>query len=415
LIFAATIVVAAASLIAAGAIFVAQRNLSSVQRVDTQSSGRQTKAAAALVLESLTNGQDDATTVTDAVTSDTTGGVYVPPGTVKATNFLLTGSDSRGCIDPKSPYAGAFLSGGAYGGARSDTILILRVEPETGQAAMLSFPRDLWVPVAGTNRRAKINSTFDAKNPAELIATIQDFTGIHIDHYVNIDFCVFKDIVNAVGGISVPFSTPVRDFNTGLFIDNTGCYRFSGDSALAYVRSRHIQFKDPAQGWLSEGTSDIGRIRRQQDFIRRVMQKSRAKGVFDLSFVQKMVTSFEKRVTVDANLTADDILRLVSAMRSFNPNSTRSFIVEGGFGFQGTQAVINPNLTSSHMRQILAVFRGQAHLSQAPSAEVTSTGPSGSGPTPTTVAAGSTQTLTDNATTAYGASRSVVPDPNVTC
>ncbi|NBT26744.1 MAG: hypothetical protein EBT09_09370, partial [Actinobacteria bacterium] len=126
-------------------------------------------------------------------------------GDLQAKNFLLTGSDNGGCVDPDSPYAGAFGDRTSFG-ERSDTIMIIRVNPLDNQAAFLSFPRDLWVKIAGSTRSNRINTAFERKNPNRLINTIYENFGIPIDHYVNIDFCAFKEIVDAVGGVSVPFA-----------------------------------------------------------------------------------------------------------------------------------------------------------------------------------------------------------------
>ena len=399
---------ALACVAAALAIFIGQKNLEDVQRVDAKPTGDLTKPAPDLVVESLIHGAPENSigrTTTVATGTTAADAPSIPAGTVKAENFLMTGSDSRDCIDPKSPYAGAFLNG-ATGGSRPDTIMVLRTEPDTGKAAILSFPRDLWVPIAGTTRRGKINSVFDKKDPTTLIATIQNFAGITIDHYINIDFCVFKDLVDAVGGVTVPFSTPVRDKNTGLDVEQKGCFSFTGDHALAYVRSRHIQYQDDQGRWHDEGSADIGRIRRQQDFVRRVMQKVRSKGLLDLRFVKKLTDSFQKRVEVDLDLTADDVLRLADAMRSFDPATTRSFIIEGSFGFKGNAAVIDPHIDTPSMQAILRIFSGEAAISDGPNEQDNPV---------TTAATGDTVAVGDNAETAYGAGQAVVPDKTVTC
>jgi LCP family protein required for cell wall assembly len=254
----------------------------------------------------------------------------------------------------------------------------------------LSFPPDLWVPVAGTTRRGKLNSVFDKKDPTTLIATLENFAGITIDHYINIDFCVFKDLVDAVGGVTVPFSAPVRDKKTGLDVGQKGCFSFTGDHALAYVRSRHIEYQDSEGRWHGEGSADIGRIRRQQDFVRRVMQKVRSTGLLDLRLVKKLTDSFQKRVEVDLNLTADDVLRLADAMRSFDPATTRSFVIEGSIGFKGNASVVDPRLDTPSMQAILRIFRGEAAISDAPNEQ-------------------------DNPVTAVGAGQAVVPDKTITC
>jgi LCP family protein required for cell wall assembly len=212
---------------------------------------------------------------------------------------------------------------------------------------------------------SKINATFNKSDPTRLIATIESFFHIPVDHYVSIDFCVFKDLVNAVGGIKIPFATALRDHNTRLNVP-AGCYKFDGDHALAYVRSRHMQYQSASGAWKSEGTADIGRIKRQQDFIRRVMNSVRSKGALNLGLVTKLVNSFEKRVVVDSNLTATDVLQLAGALKGFDPANTRSFIVEGRITNKGPESVVDPQLSTSRMRTILAAFRGQTYLKNIP-------------------------------------------------
>jgi len=284
--------------------------------------------------------------------------------------------------------------------------------------------------VAGSSRKAKINSTLDKTDPTPLIATIESYFDIPIDHYINIDFCVFKDLVDAVGGVTVPFLTPVRDKNTGLLVEDAGCYKFNGDHALAYVRSRKIQYKDSKGLWHSEGTADIGRIRRQQDFLRRVMQEVRKKGVLDLPFLKRLLDSFQRRVIVDQNLTAHDLLNLANAMKGTDPVTTRNFIVEGTFSQRGNAFVIEPTINTASMKAILAIFRGEASLAQAPDDQLDPILPDPIGSTTSAVSATppDASTTTEAATTtsepspgddnidrAYGGGNAVVPDKFATC
>jgi len=366
LVLFGSVALAAISLIAALAIVTVQRNLEQVKRVDIEATPiGETKSVTKLTVESLVEGLVKSSVVESEPDNTLAPLVTAPKGSIKSVNFLMTGSDNRNCIDPNSRFASTFLAGSASGN-RPDTIMILHVETDTGTVGMLSFPRDLWVPVAGTNRMAKINSTFNKNDPTRLIATIESFFKIKVDHYVSIDFCVFKDLVNAVGGITIPFATALRDRYTRLDVPEPGCFTFDGDHALAYVRSRHMQYRTESGNWKAEGTADIGRIKRQQDFIRRVMNAVRSKGTLNIGLVTKLVRSFEKRVIVDANLTAQDVLQLAGALKGFDPASTRSFIVEGVITNKAEQSVVDPRLGSARMRAILAVFQGNLRVKDAP-------------------------------------------------
>ncbi len=284
-------------------------------------------------------------------------------GDLKSQNFLLTGSDNGSCVDPNSPYAGAFGDRTSFG-ERSDTIMVIRVNPIDNQAAFLSFPRDLWVKIASSTRSNRINTAFDRKNPNRLIDTIYQNFGVPIDHYVNIDFCAFKQIVDAVGGVSVPFLYPTRDQKTGLYVPVAGCFEFSGDHALAYVRSRSgYRYLDPASGkWVQDGTGDLGRIGRQQDFIRRSMQRALDKGSKSPRVANQLLNAALKNVITDDQLSPITMLQLAQAMRNLNTNKIATYTVEAYGQMIGDQSVLVPTIQNERMRQILAIFQGKASL-----------------------------------------------------
>jgi len=300
-------------------------------------------------------------------------------GDLESKNFLLTGSDNGICVDPNSPFAGAFGDRTSFG-ERSDTIMIIRVNPKDNQAAFLSFPRDLWVKIAGSTRSNRINSAFERKNPNVLADTIYQNFGITIDHYVNIDFCAFKEIVDAVGGVKVPFLFETRDKKTGLHVPAPGCFEFSGDHALAYVRSRSgYSYFDPAKNaWVVDGTSDLGRISRQQDFIRRAMQRALDKGSASPKVANELLNAALKNVITDDRLTPITMLQLAQAMRKINTSGIPTYTVEGSGEMIGDQAVLVPRIQNDTMREILALFQGKASFAtpgsaaNAPSPDTTS-------------------------------------------
>jgi LCP family protein required for cell wall assembly len=278
------------------------------------------------------------------------------------------GSDARSqaCSDPNSPYAGAF---GAVSGDRSDTIILVRVDPSASQAAILSFPRDLWLPIAGTGRKAKINSAYDPNIPSRLVQTIEENFAVRVDHYVDVSLCAFKNLVDAVGGVKIPFLYPTRDKYLGVFADAPGCVAFDGDKALAYVRARYYQYETD-KGWQDDPTSDYGRIARQQDFLRRALQKAIDKGARSPAVANELINVALKpgNVVVDADLTLNDLLRLASTLRDFDPAQLRdhSYRVEGPGALRGTESVVIPDLNAPTTKSVLEVFRGQAQLSDVP-------------------------------------------------
>ncbi|MEZ5251281.1 MAG: LCP family protein [Ilumatobacteraceae bacterium] len=124
------------------------------------------------------------------------------------------------------------------------------------------------MPIAGRSNKNRINSAYVKDDPTRLIGTIYNNFGIWPDHFIQIDFCAFKTIVNGLDGVAVPFEYPARDVNTGLYVAEPGCFTFDGDHALAYVRSRKYQYYVDGK-WKSDPVSDLGRVSRQQDFLRR--------------------------------------------------------------------------------------------------------------------------------------------------
>ncbi|HET6749743.1 MAG TPA: LCP family protein, partial [Actinomycetes bacterium] len=119
-------------------------------------------------------------------------------------NLLVVGSDTRqGLRD------GGF---GEAAGQRSDVIMVVHLVPDLRHAAVMSIPRDLYVPVAGTGRSAKINSALN-RGPGQLVQTIQQRFGIPIHHYLLVNFDGFREAVDALGGVAMYFPRPVRDDN----------------------------------------------------------------------------------------------------------------------------------------------------------------------------------------------------------
>lgn len=246
------------------------------------------------------------------------------PGDVM--NVLVVGSDSRADIegedkekfdDRRNPVTGQ----------RSDTIMILHVDPKATKAAILSIPRDLWVPIAGTKgrdgkpRTGKINTAFEGKNgPANLIKTIQDNLDIDIDHYIQVDFNGFRSLVDTVGGVPVYFPAPARDKLSGLRIEEAGCVKLDGEGALAYVRSRNYQYLENGR-WRSEGgIPDYNRIERQQSFIRRLMSRAIDRAPKNPLTANRLVSNAVRNVKKDPALGVRDVAKLALRFRSLDPS-----------------------------------------------------------------------------------------------
>ncbi len=179
-------------------------------------------------------------------------------------NYLLVGSDSRAFVDSAQD-AQRFGSSQTQSGQRSDTIMVAHVDGGKGTGFLLSFPRDLWVDIPGIGH-AKINAAFNA-GPQRLIETIEQDFDVPISHYLQVDFAGFRKIVDAIGTIPISFPAPAQDAYSGLHVSEAGCRRLSGQDALAYVRSRYYESFVNGR-WQTDPTSDLGRIKRQQYFLR---------------------------------------------------------------------------------------------------------------------------------------------------
>ena len=270
-------------------------------------------------------------------------------------NVLLVGSDTRANLEGADCKRNCRdEQGRLVTGQRSDTIMILHADPGAKRGAILSIPRDLWVRVAGTTRNNRINTAFE-KGPAQLIQTIKDNLGIPIHHYVEIDFVGFRSMVNAVGGVPIYVPAPARDRYSDLRIATPGCITLNGDQALAWVRSRHYQYFEAGR-WRSDPSSDLGRILRQQDFIRRLMKRAISKGIRNPFTLNRMVEIGTENVTIDDAMSSKDILALGKRFRSLDPTSVQMYTLPTTQARIGGAAVLR--VKEPDAQQVIAEFTG---------------------------------------------------------
>jgi LCP family protein required for cell wall assembly len=278
-------------------------------------------------------------------------------------NYLLVGSDSRAFVEDGSD-DGAFGDTSDVSGERADTIILVRIDPADRTVAMVSFPRDLWLPIAGTGGSDRINTALEG-GPSRLIETIQRNFNVPVHHYIQVDFKGFQGLVDAAGGVALYLEHPVRDYDaatggsfSGLDIDQTGCVTLDGTQALAYVRSRHFQsFVDGR--WQADPTGDIGRIGRQQDFIRRAVRSALAKGLTNPSRLTDLLGVAESNVSLDEDLEATDILKLGRRFQSLEAGALKSFSLPTESGTTAGGASVE-FLEEEKIDEILDVFRGVA-------------------------------------------------------
>ena len=198
--------------------------------------------------------------------------------------------------------------------------------------------------------------------------TLDENFGVKVDHFVQIDFCAFKQIVDAVGGVSVPFTYPVRDANTGLNVAR----RPAATSSAATRRwptcaAGTCSTRTSTATWKTDGTSDFGRIARQQDFLRRMLQAASAKGLFSPSVVRGLIDAVQKYVVFDEGFSIDDMLKFAGLLREIPPTSIHTYQVQvdGQDESAATRCCI-PQIDGANMKAILDIFRGTAALAGAP-------------------------------------------------
>ncbi len=229
------------------------------------------------------------------------------------TNMLLVGTDSREGIDSTTDNSGAILGGGTSG-SRTDTIMILRIGEDT--SSFLSLPRDLWLPI-DQGASGRINAAF-AQGPDALINTVQNELGIPISHYVQVDLAGFIDVVDAVGGVEITIPHPAFDRNSGLDLPQAGVVELDSAQALAYVRSRfYTEIIDGQE--VTDATSDLGRVERQQVFMRALIATLAAER--NPATLNSMTSAIGEALIIDDATSFTEVLGLLNNMRGSEPVS----------------------------------------------------------------------------------------------
>jgi LCP family protein required for cell wall assembly len=259
-------------------------------------------------------------------------------------NILMIGSTSRCALTVQNPAYGLCSQG--VNGVNSDVVMILHLDPATSTLSILSLPRDLFVPNARSDGANKIDAAL-YQGPDQLIAAIEEDYGIPIQHFVELNFDSFINVVNSLGGIKMYFPEPVYDAYSGLNIQTTGCLQLNGTQALQVVRARHLQYKppgvtttDPAY-WPQEAQSDLARIRRDHEFLRVLATAVKAKGLSNPITDQSLISGVVGDLTVDSGFSASNMIGLVLNYHSVNVNKAPQLTLPvqvdnfGSYTYQG--------------------------------------------------------------------------------
>jgi len=183
--------------------------------------------------------------------------------TSAGTNWLITGSDSRAGLSRAE--IDALHVGFDQGTLNSDSIMLLHMG--SGRPVLISIPRDSYVDIPGHGWN-KINAALAYGGASLLIQTVENVTGLKIDHYMGIGFGGLVTVVNQIGGVQICLKTAINDSYSGVHL-SAGCHNLNGDQALSFVRDRH-----------SFATEDLQRIQDQRAFLSALLNKATSPGVY---------------------------------------------------------------------------------------------------------------------------------------
>lgn len=205
------------------------------------------------------------------------------------------------------------------GGALTDVIQVLSINPNSGKALIFSIPRDLYVKVDGFGYH-KINTAYNlgqqtSHGQGGILAKkeIEQLTGIPIHYYLRVNFDGFKEIVNIVGGVEICVDKAINDARSKIYI-STGCQYMNGDKALAYARSRYT-------------TSDFDRSQRQQKLIFAIKDK-----LFSLNFLFNPIKINQAFSVLTGNFNTDikisEFKKIGDILTSINEGKIDSYVLD---------------------------------------------------------------------------------------
>ena len=266
-------------------------------------------------------------------------------------NFLILGSDSRQGLSQQEQ--DRFGTDEQIGGEnRADSIMLIHTDPGQQQAAIVSFPRDLWVPIPGVGE-AKINTAFEGGitggGPQLMAQTVANLTGLRVDHFLYVDLAGFQRIVDTLGGVDMCIPDYLADPDTGRVQDPLtaldiapGCQRLEGRQALAYVRTRSLR---------CDAIPDFSRIGRQQQFLRAVItamlqpeQVVKAPGL-----VGPIVSNLKR----DREFLPGDLIYMVGQMQGLTTGAAEFRSVPGTAGWEGALSVVHMDPSAEQIFEAL--------------------------------------------------------------
>ncbi len=228
-------------------------------------------------------------------------------------NWLIAGSDSRQGLSQQQ--IDNLHVGDDFGTENSDSIMLLHTG--AGRPVLISIPRDSYVPIPGHGTN-KINAALGFGGPTLLIQTVENVTGLNINHYMGIGFGGLVSVVNTVGGVNMCLPTALHDYDSGANLP-AGCHTLDGAQALAFVRDRH-SFAD----------EDLQREQDQRAFLKALLAKATSPGVYLNPFTAlPFGSTAASSISVDQGTHLYNLVSVAMALR--NPQTGTVPIASANF------------------------------------------------------------------------------------
>lgn len=247
-------------------------------------------------------------------------------------NFLVFSTGSSNLTEEEALNLGVGADRAEDADGLSDVIMVVSVNPTTSKTAILSIPRDTWV----KSKKTKINSLYNKSGVYGLKDEVESITGVPIHHMVSVNFTAFSELTEAVGGVNVYVPTPLRDKRASLLVEKTGCVAFDGPTALAYVRSRHLEVYKDGQWETDASASDFGRIQRQQTYLSAVVDK-----VVSPTLpvrIPSLLGVAKDGLVLDESLSVNDMQKLARALA--NGSNLETYTYPSSVGRVGKASVV---------------------------------------------------------------------------
>lgn len=265
------------------------------------------------------------------------GNAVGPPAPGAPFTILLLGSDDDAKFDPQH--------------VLTQSMILVRVDPQQKTATMLSIPRDLWVPIGTTGQSAKIDAAYSYGGSSAAIAAVTQNFHVHIDDFVWVGLKGLVRVIDKVGGVDVVTSNPVLDDFYPADLNSTNPYGYTrvavlpgpqhldGANALNYVRSRHGDLR-----------GDLGRSQRQQQVLIALRAKTKSLGFAD---IPDLASSFNGEFST--SITVDRFGSLLSLAKAFDNGQVKQIVL--GPPYTSSAQIAGQDVLLPDWNQILPLVR----------------------------------------------------------